>query len=149
MKLDRAQTMITQNWNDCICLLGDGASYKDVHIEDLMAGGGKWWRLKIHEGEHGEHIQDYSIAPHLSGCMLGFSKMLMQASFQYLIEIGALVLYTDTDSIIIMATPEQCELYKKMFVPSVNSVWRYGIRIRGCPGNYDWSQLICLCREVL
>ena len=49
--------------------------------------------------------------------MLGYSKMLMQYSFQLLVKIGAVLLMTDTDSIVFMATPEMWEQYKATFAP--------------------------------
>ena len=88
MKLDRAQTMLTQGANDAISCLGDAIQYTDVHIENSSVGGGRvveiqipWW------GEYDEHTQSFNAVPYLSGYMLCYSKMCMQASFQYLAKI--------------------------------------------------------------
>lgn len=48
--------------------------------------------------------------------MLGYSKMLMQSSFQHLASVGCRLLYTDTDSIVFAATPAQWECYAERFV---------------------------------
>ena len=131
--------MITQSGNDVISLLGDDIQYKDVQFENCMAGEDELYRLKFQEGHYDEHIQTFNIAPFLSGFTLGMSKCFMHVNFHYIAEIGATALYTDTDSIVIMATPEQWKLYKERFVPSVKTFGWVGIRGRRCSAAYDWS----------
>ena len=80
--------------------------------------------------------------------------MLMQASFEYITEIGATSLYSDTDSIAFRATPEQYALYETRFVPvektfggmKLEGVYKrlvtIGPKKYACvkeDGSYDWA----------
>ena len=63
----------------------------------------------------------FNVCPYLSGYMLGYFKMLMQASMQFVQRGGGLLLYTDTDSIVFDASDELWEDYKDEFVPLVKT----------------------------
>ena len=105
MKLDRSQTLITRCPNDIVCLRADGQAFRNVQIQDIQCGGQFAYRARFKEGGYEYHIKNFNVAPYLSAYMLGYSKMLMQASFQFLSNAGATLLYTDTDSIAFAATP--------------------------------------------
>jgi predicted GIY-YIG superfamily endonuclease len=62
-------------------------------------------------------LDKFNVCPHMSAYMLGYSKMIMQSSFQHLARNGCRLLYTDTDSIVFAATPSQWEVYRELFVP--------------------------------
>ena len=47
--------------------------------------------------------------------------MVMQADVQFLFSFGAELLYTDTDSIVFIATEAQWELYRRNFVPEAKT----------------------------
>ena len=117
MKLDRSQTLITRCPNDIVCLRADGQAFRNVQIQDIQCGGQFAYRARFKEGGYEYHIKNFNVAPYLSAYMLGYSKMLMQASFQFLSNAGATLLYTDTDSIAFAATPEVWTAYSGLFVP--------------------------------
>ena len=52
---------------------------------------------------------------------MAYSKMLMQTDFQFLAEIGVELHYTDTDSVVFIATDHQWELYSNKFIPMVKT----------------------------
>ena len=64
-----------------------------------------------------QHAASLNSCPYLNAYMLGYSKMLMQCSFQFLAEIGAVPCMTDTDSIIFKATEEMYKQYAELFIP--------------------------------
>ena len=89
MKIERPQTLVTKRANDVISLLGDGLQFKKVEIDSFMAGAEVCLRAKLCEGGYLDHIEKFNVAPYLSGYMLGYSKMIMQAQFQFIAKIGA------------------------------------------------------------
>ena len=111
---------MTKSANDVISLLGDGTQYQKACVETFMAGGEECLRAKFNEGGYLEHIDKFNVVLDLSAYMLGYSNMLMQATFQCLAEIGATPLYADTDSVAFSATPEQWRQYSDRFVPIEN-----------------------------
>ena len=115
-KIDRVQTVLTRGENDAISLIAN-TSFRDADIEEIRCGDSSTLRCTFKEGTYQDHIDSFDVAPHLSGYMLGYSKMLMVGSFQFVAEIGAQSLYTDTDSHAFVATAEQWALYKERFVP--------------------------------
>jgi hypothetical protein len=116
MRLERQQTLITRAANDVICLLTDRENYRGTRIEELNFGASSALRAVFKEGSYLDHLKKFNVAPHLSGYMLGYSKMLMQESFQFLAKIGSTSIYTDTDSIAFTATPTQWRAYQDRFV---------------------------------
>jgi len=118
MRIARSQTLITKSANDVIHCLGDGLAYQKAEVVPFQAGVEDVLRVKFQEGGYEDHIQQFNVVPYLSGYMLGYSKMLMQASFQHIAAIGAEAIYTDTDSIAFLATPEQWKQYADRFVPT-------------------------------
>jgi len=88
-----------------------------VQIQDIQCGERFAYRARFKEGTYEYHIKNFQVAPYLSAYMLGYSKMLMQASFQFLSSIGADLLYTDTDSIAFAASPEMWKAYSDRCVP--------------------------------
>ena len=122
LQINRKQTLLTQDPSDIIPLIGDTERYNIRELEELTVGGTKLIKAVYNEGDYEYHIEKFNVAPHLSGYMLGYSKMLMVESFQMIAEIGATPLYTDTDSIKIhFKNEEQHELYKKQFVPKTKT----------------------------
>ena len=121
MAIDRDQSILTKSPNDVVCLLGDGLQYQKVQLEDFVIGSVRWYRMKFQEGSYEQHLEQYNVCPYLSAYVLGYSKMLMQADFQFLDSIGAELLYTDTDSIVFIATDHQWEQYRRKFVPEVKT----------------------------
>ncbi len=105
MKLDRSQTLITRDPNDVTCLHADTQAFRGVQIEDIQCGDQWAYRARFKEGRYEYHIKNFNVCPYLSAYMLGYSKMLMQASFQYLASIGAV-------------TPQMWKQYSDRFVPS-------------------------------
>ena len=93
MKLDRAQTLSTRCPNDVVCLRADGQAFRSVQIQDIQCGDQFAYRARFKEGTYEYHIKNFKVAPYLSAYMLGYSKMLMQASFQFLSNAGATLLY--------------------------------------------------------
>ena len=77
--------------------------------------------MKFQEGSYEQHLDQYNVCPYLSAYVLGYSKMLTQTEFQFLDSIGAELLYTDTDSIVFIATDHQWEQYRRKFVPEVKT----------------------------
>tara|TARA_R100000951_G_scaffold3916_1_gene4975 strand:+ start:1457 stop:6322 length:4866 start_codon:yes stop_codon:yes gene_type:complete len=118
MKIERPQTLLTRDYNDIVCLNADDEAFKGVDISEIKCGDGWSYRAKFKEGEYKDHVSSFNVCPYLSAYMLGYSKMLMQASFQFLAKIGAKPLYTDTDSIAFSATLQQWKAYCDRFVPS-------------------------------
>ena len=118
IKIDRTQTLITKSVNDVVCALGDRANFNGADIEPFLAGDDEVFRCRFEEGDYYDHVQQFDVVPYITAYMLGYSKMLMQCSFQFLAEIGAEALYTDSDSIAFAATEEQYEQYAERFVPS-------------------------------
>jgi predicted GIY-YIG superfamily endonuclease len=118
MKIERPQTLLTRDYNDIVCLSADDEAFKGVDISEIKCGDEGWcYRAKFKEGDYADHVQAFNVCPYISAYMLGYSKMLMQGSFQHLSKIGAKLLYTDTDSIAFSATPEQWKAYSDRFVP--------------------------------
>ena len=111
IKIDRAQTMITQRANGIVCLLGDGVAYQNVKLDCVEIGGEEWWCAKYNEGDYYDHVGKFNVCPYLSTHILAYSKIIMQCSFQILAKIGTVLLVTDTDSIVFMATPEMWKSY--------------------------------------
>jgi predicted GIY-YIG superfamily endonuclease len=120
-RIDRPQTLVTMCPNDVACLLGDGLNYTKADVDPFTAGNEDVIRVKFREGTYKDNIDHFQVCPYLTAYMLGYSKMLMQCSFQFLVSIGAKLLYTDTDSIVFQATPEQWTLYAERFVPIVKT----------------------------
>ena len=116
MKIERAQTLITKSGNDVVDILGDTMNYKRQEIESYLAGENDFIRIKFHEGDYFDHVQAFNVCPYLSGYMLGYSKMLMQANFQYMVKVGCTPIYTDTDSIAYHGLPEAVSKYESRFV---------------------------------
>lgn len=154
MKLDRKQTLLTRDPNDITCMRSDGTAYRGVEIQDITCGDSWAYRASFKEGGYDYHIKQFNVCPYLSAYMLGYSKMLMQASFQHIAEIGATPLYTDTDSIAFAATPEMWASYKDRFVPDKKTFG--GMELEGVykrlvtvgpkkyccvkeDGSYDWA----------
>ena len=154
MKLDRSQTLITRCPNDITCLRADGQAFRGVQIEDIQCGGQFAYRARFKEGTYEYHIKNFQVAPYLSAYMLGYSKMLMQASFQFLAGIDANLLYTDTDSIAAAMRRQMWQLYADRFVPVQKTFG--GMELEGCykrfvtvgpkkyccvkeDGTYDWA----------
>ena len=115
MAIDRKQTMITSSQNDVICLLSDGLEYQEVQAESFTIDDQLWYRCGYKEGSYEDHIGRFNVCPYLSG-YLGYSKMLMQCSFQFLASIGAVSKYTDTDAICFEATDAMFEQYRQKFI---------------------------------
>ena len=67
-------------------------------------------------GTYEDHIGRFNVCPYLSGYMLGYSKMFMQCTFQFLVSIGAVPKYTDTDVVAFEATDQMYELYRQKFI---------------------------------
>ena len=84
---------------------------------DFQLDGEQYWRATFKEGYYDQHVASFNSCPHLSGYMLGYSKMLMQCNFQFLAEIGAISCMTDTDAIIFKATEEMYGKYAELFIP--------------------------------
>ena len=117
MKLDRRQTLVTGDVNDTVCLRTDDKAFRSTTIEDIQCGDQHAYRATFKEGSYEYHIQNFDVCPYISAYMLGYSKMLMQASFQYIAKIGGKPLYTDTDSIAFAASKKQWKKYRNHFVP--------------------------------
>jgi predicted GIY-YIG superfamily endonuclease len=118
MKIERPQTLLTRDYNDIVCLTADDEAFKGADISEILCGDGWSYRAKFKEGEYKDHVSSFNVCPYLSAYMLGYSKMLMQCSFQFIAKIDAQPLYTDTDSIAFSATPQQWQAYSDRFVPS-------------------------------
>jgi len=116
MKLERPQVMLTRDANDIINLVADTCTYQDTTVEEIACGDRTVFRATFKEGSYHDHLAHFNVCPYLSAYMLGYSKMLMQASFQHLASAGCRLLYTDTDSIIFAATTSQWENYAAKFV---------------------------------
>ena len=82
MNISRSQTLISKSANDVIPILGDSLAYQKADITPFTAGDEEVLKVKFQEGGYDDHIKSFNVAPYLSGYMLGYSKMLMQASFQ-------------------------------------------------------------------
>ena len=115
--IDRQQLVITRDENDAIAFMADTRTYRGTKIEEFIMGEKNLLRCTFTEGGYHDHIEEFNSAPHLSGIMLGYSKMLMASAFQYITEIGGELVYTDTDSIIVVFTPDQRRLFAEKFVP--------------------------------
>jgi hypothetical protein len=119
MKIEIPQTLLTRDYNDIVCLSADDEAFKDAEISEIKCGEKGWcFRAKFKEGDYSDHVKTFNVCPYISAYMLGYSKMLMQCSFQFLAKIGAKLLYTDTDSIAFSGTPEQWKVYSDRFVPT-------------------------------
>ena len=117
MKIDRKQTMITRSFNDIVNLCCDDSSYSSVDVQEITCGENTFFRAGFKEGDYQDHIKQFNVVPYLTAYMLGYSKMLMQASFQFITAAGGLVLYTDTDSLVARMSKEQRQAYKDEFIP--------------------------------
>tara|TARA_Y100001963_G_scaffold154732_1_gene244166 strand:- start:726 stop:4754 length:4029 start_codon:yes stop_codon:yes gene_type:complete len=117
MNIARPQSVITRSGNDIVNLLADGNSYRGVRIEEVQCGDSSVLRAQFHEGDYLDHLKAFDVCPYLSAYMLAYSKMLMSSNFQFMAEIGATPLYSDTDSILSAMTPAQRTLYEDRFVP--------------------------------
>ena len=121
MKVDRPQHAITGCSDDVVNLMFNdekyGGPYRNVHEDEIQCGENIRSRLKFQEGSYHDHVESFAVAPYLSAYMLAYSKILMAESFKYIVEVGALLLYTDTDSIAFACTKTQWEKYALRFVP--------------------------------
>ena len=98
--------------------MSDRMNYSGADVEEVFCGDQSVLRAKFKEGGYADHIKGFDVAPYLSAYMLGYSKILMQESFQFLAEIGGTLCYTDTDSIVFRSTQEQYEQYAARFIPT-------------------------------
>ena len=142
MKIARGQTLITKSANDVIHVLGDDLSYRKADIVPFEVGDEEVLRVKFQEGDYEDHIKCFNVAPYPSGYTLGYSKMLMQASFQHISAIGGEALYTDTDSIAFLATPEQYKLYADKFVPHTKTFG--GMELEKACGSKTFDPLLTI-----
>ena len=93
--------------------------YQDVNYEGFMVKDSQWYRVTFSEYKYDAAIQEFCVGPYLSAYMLGYSKMLMQSFFQFVVEIGGTPLYTDTDSVVACLTAKQKEIFCARWVPPV------------------------------
>ena len=121
MALIRPQTIVTKSVNDVIAPLGDGARYQNVSYETFMIGGVDWYRCSFTDAKYDESIQKNNVVSYLSAYMLGYSKMLMQSCFQYIVQIGGIPLYSDTDSVVMQLTADQRRLFCERWVPPIKT----------------------------
>ena len=163
--IDRKQMVITRDENDAIAFMANTRAYRGTRIEEFILGGKSLLRCEFTEGGYHDHIEKFNSAPHLSGTMLGYSKMLMAAAFQYIAEIGGELVYTDTDSIIVVFTPDQRRLFAAKFVPPTKTLGGFddegkdkilndfisvGTKkyiVGESNGNYEWTANGILARE--
>lgn len=117
MRLDRKQTMLTQSFNDIISLQCDNHAYRSVDLQEIQCDEKVFFKASFKEGEYEDNIDKFNVVPYLSAYMLGYSKMLMQASFQFISQIGGDLLYTDTDSIVFAMSEESFKRYENEFIP--------------------------------
>ena len=87
LNINRRQTMLACDTQELIPLLGDSNRYNVHSLDELHLNKTSIVRAVYTEGTYEYHIQQYSVAPHLSAYMLGYSKMLMAESFQFLTRI--------------------------------------------------------------
>ena len=99
MKIDRSQTLVTHSVNEMLAIWCNDVQYKNAQMEAIECGQDSAFRLKFKEGSYCDHVSQFDSVPYISAYMLGYSKMLMAASFQFITKIGGTLLYTDTDSI--------------------------------------------------
>lgn len=117
MKIDRSQTLVTHSVNEMLAIWCNDVQYKNAQMEAIECGQDSAFRLKFKEGSYCDHVSQFDSVPYISAYMLGYSKMLMAASFQFITKIGGTLLYTDTDSIAAKMDFLQRKLYERCFVP--------------------------------
>ena len=117
MKINRTQTLVTHSVNEMLAIWCNDVRYKNAQMEEIDCDQDSAFRLKFKEGSYCDHITQFDSVPYISAYMLGYSKMLMAASFQYITKIGGTLLYTDTDSIAAKMDFLQRQLYERRFVP--------------------------------
>ena len=84
MSLDLPHTIVTKSVNDVVALLGDGVRYHNVKYDSFIIDEVEWYRVSFTDVKYDENIQQFNVVSYLSAYMLGYSKMLMQACFQYI-----------------------------------------------------------------
>lgn len=124
MRIERTQTVITNDVNEVACMLGDPRTYRDVDVADLLVGpdDNGVFTTRYLTGDYLTNIRAFEVVPHLSAYMLGYAKMLMEHSFFHMRRLGCQLLYTDTDSILAVMTPEQAEEYMALCVPTTKTL---------------------------
>ena len=114
--------MVTKNSNDVISLSANMIKYNHVKLHDFQLDGEQYWRASFKKGYSDQHVTSFKSCLYLSGHMLGYSKMLMQCSFQFLTEVGAILCMTDTDSAVFMATDAMYKQYAELFIPDEKTI---------------------------
>ena len=119
MKLDRAQTMLTQGANDAISCLGDAIQYTDVHIENSSVVGGEWWRFKFHDGGNMMNIvRVLMLCLTFQDTCSATAKCVCRPLFNTLPRYwGMSPVHRHGFPSSCLATPEQLKLYKGRFIP--------------------------------
>lgn len=117
-KVDRTQIILTRSFNDVVCMMADRRNYRDVRVEEI---GNDVMRVSFKQDGYLQHVGKFTVTPHLSAYMLGYSKMLMGENFQLLSRLGCQMLYTDTDSIVFVATPTQWQAYSNEWIPIIKT----------------------------
>ena len=74
------------------------------------------YTVSYKEGTYDDNISKFSVAPYLTAYILGYAKMLMFISLDWLVRRGAKLLYTDTGSMAFAATPDIYKDYEKEYV---------------------------------
>ena len=117
MRTDRTQAFTTKSANDCIGCISDSLLYRNVNVDASVIDDDTVFKVSYKEGSYEQNIENFKVAPYLTGYILGYAKMLMFQSFDWLARRDVQLLYTDTDSICFKTTPAIFEDYKKEFVP--------------------------------
>ena len=91
---------------------------------------------QIPRRHYAEHIQNFNVVPYQPRYMLGYSKMMMLINAQYFAKIWAIDHYTDTDSIIFLATLMMWGMYKERLAPPVKTI-----------GGMKWKERRSACHD--
>eukprot|EP01043_Picozoa_sp_COSAG02_P000153 COSAG02_NODE_2_length_75708_cov_87.013953_56_plen_1442_part_00 len=123
MAIDRTQTTLTQSKADADAIMQGKFKYREPKKTIVTCGmedprnpdANKWFKLTYREGGFYEHVKGSETAPHLWATMLDYSKILMNEAFLWLARNGCEALYTDTDSIAFVGTPQKYAAFMKIF----------------------------------